>query len=166
MKTVLFVTRAQPFHLGHLKVIEWILKKYDKVTIVIGSSQESNTEENPFTFEERKKMIQNTLKSENIQGGKYEIIGIPDVHDDKTWVKNILKKAKFNVVFTKNSWTKRCFTHTKIPVKDHPMFGSISASEIRRLMKEDREWEDLVPREVKKIIKKIDLKKRLHAGIR
>ena len=61
MKTALFVTRAQPFHIGHLKVIKWILKKYDKIVIVIGSSQESKTEKNPFTFEQRKRMIENTL---------------------------------------------------------------------------------------------------------
>jgi len=150
----LFVGRFQPMHLGHLKVIKWILKKYDKLFIAIGSSQESNTNKNPFTLEERKKMIQNTLKSEGIEKKKYEIFGIPDVHDDKAWVESILKKTKFDVVFTKNPWTKRCFEDFDIPVKKHPMFGDISATKIRKMIENNEDWQKLVPEEVQKIIKK------------
>jgi len=155
MKKVCFVLRAQPFHLGHLKVIKWILKKYDKVIIIIGSSQKSNREKNPFTFDERKKMIESSLKSEGIKKKKYEIFGIPDVNDDKLWVENILKKAKFDVVFTMNVWTKRCFDAIKIPVKKHPIFDNISATKIRKMIKEKKEWEKLVPEEVKKFLKKL-----------
>jgi len=161
MKTALFVGRFQPMHLGHLKVIKWILKKYDKIIIVIGSSRDSFTEKNPFTLEERKKMIQDTLKSEKIQEKRYKIISIPDVYDDKIWVESILRKAKFDVVFTKNPWTKKCFTRTKIPVEPHPMFGDISSSKIRSMINNNEEWERYVPREVKKIMKRIDLKERL-----
>lgn len=161
MKKALFVGRFQPMHIGHLKAIKWILKKYDKVIIIIGSSQDSFTEKNPFTFEERKKMIQNTLRSEQIQKNKYKIIGIPDVYDDKKWVNNILKKVKFDVVLTKNSWTKKCFTKAKIPVGPHPMFGNVSGSKIRKMIKNNKKWEKYVPKEVEKIMKKINLKERL-----
>ncbi len=154
MKKALFVGRFQPFHTGHLKVIRWILKKYDKIIIVIGSSQKSNTDKNPFTVEERKKMINKSLKAENIK--KYEIIEIPDVYDDKTWVNNILKKVKFDAVFTRNPWTKRCFDKFKIPVKEHPMFGNISGSKVRKMILGGKEWEKFVPQEVQKIIKEKD----------
>ncbi len=151
MKTALFVGRFQPFHIGHLKVIEWILKKYDKVIIVIGSSDKSKTDNDPFTAEERKKMISKTLGTENIE--KYEIIEIPDVHDDGAWVKCILEKAKFDTVFSTNSWVKRCFEIFNISVEKHPKFGNISASGIRKRMREGKEWEHLVPKDVAKIIK-------------
>jgi len=150
----LFVGRFQPMHLGHLKVIKWILKKYDKVFIAIGSSQESNTNKNPFTLEERKIMIDNTLKNEGIEEKKYEMFGIPDVHDDKAWVESISKKAKFDVVFTKNPWTKRCFEAFNIPVKEHPMFDNISGSKIRKMIENNDDWQELVPKEVQKFIKK------------
>jgi len=153
MKKALFVGRFQPFHTGHLKVIKWVLKQYDKIIIVIGSSQESNTEKNPFTLEERKKMVLNTLKSEGIFREKYQIISIPDVYDDEVWVKNILKKVKFETIFTRNPWTKRCFDKFKIPVKEHPMFGNISGSKIRKMIMEGKEWEKFVPQEVQKTIK-------------
>jgi nicotinamide-nucleotide adenylyltransferase len=148
-------------HIGHLDAIEWILKKYRKIVIVIGSSQESGTEENPFTFEERKEMIEKTLKSEGISEKRFEIIGIPDVYDDKAWVGMILDKAVFDVVFTRNPWTERCFRELNIPVEKHPMFGNISATEIRERIIEGREWKRFVSRDVERIIEKIDLKKRL-----
>jgi len=155
METAIFIGRFQPLHIGHLKVIKWILKKYDKVYIAIGSSQESNTDKNPFTLEQRKRMIQNTLKSERIEKKKYEIFGIPDFHDDKAWVESILKKTKFDVVFTMNPWTKRCFDAFNIPVKEHPMFDDISATKIRKMIKNKEDWQELVPKEVQKIIKKV-----------
>ncbi len=152
MKTALFITRAQPFHMGHLKVIKWILKKCDRIIIVIGSSQESKTDKNPFTIEERKEMINKTLKNEKIKN--YRIIEIPDVYDDEIWVKSILKKAKFNTVFTMNSWVKRCFEKFDVSVKKHPMFDDISATKIRNEMRKSNEWKNLVPKEVVKIIER------------
>jgi len=165
MKKACYVLRAQPFHLGHLKVIEWILKKSEKIIIVIGSSQESFTHENPFTFEERKKMIDNTLKSEGIGRDRYEIIGIPDVYNGKLWVESILSKVKFDVVYTRNPWTKRCFDLFKIPVKEHPMFGENSGKNIRKRIEQGKGWKDLVHKEVSKIIENIDMKKRLSVGV-
>ncbi|MDI6826737.1 MAG: nicotinamide-nucleotide adenylyltransferase [Candidatus Aenigmarchaeota archaeon] len=155
MKKALFVGRFQPMHLGHLEAIEWILERYRKVFIVIGSSQESRTEENPFTFEERKEMIEKTLKGVGIRDDRYDIVGIPDVYDDKAWVGMILKKAVFDVVFTRNPWTERCFRELNIPVEKHPLFGKISASEIRKKIKEGKGWEKFVSREVERILKRI-----------
>ncbi len=146
------MVRFEPFHIGHLKVIKWILEKYDKVIIVIGSSQESNTGKNPFTAEERRKMINNTLKAENID--KYEIIEIPDLHDDDAWVKTILEKASFETVFSMNPWTRRCFEEFSIRIEGHPKFGGASASDIRNRIKDGKEWEHLVPKEAVKIVKR------------
>ena len=58
----LFIGRFQPFHIGHLKVILEASKKYKKIIIGIGSSQYCNTIDNPFTYEERKLMIDESLK--------------------------------------------------------------------------------------------------------
>jgi len=156
-KTVkgLFVGRFQPFHLGHLKAIKWILERCENVTIVIGSSQESFTKRNPFTFEERKEMIKRSLEKESVKEERYEIIGVPDVFNCERWVKSILNKAKFDVVFTRSLWVKQCFDLFEIPVKEHPMFGRYSARKIRRMMEEDKDWEELVPRTVSKSVKEI-----------
>ena len=50
--------RFQPLHLGHVHVIEEALKAAKNVLIIVGSSQESRTPNNPFSYEERKVFIQ------------------------------------------------------------------------------------------------------------
>ena len=108
MSTALFIGRFQPFHNAHLKVIKNILKKRDEIVMVIGSSQEKNTKENPFSFAERKAMLVSVLKANHIPD--YKIIPIPDVYNDKQWVSLIEKKVKqFDVLYTGNPWTIRCF---------------------------------------------------------
>ncbi|UCE28942.1 MAG: nicotinamide-nucleotide adenylyltransferase [Candidatus Bathyarchaeota archaeon] len=158
----LFVGRFQPFHLGHLKAIEWILKRCEKVTIVIGSSLESFTQRNPFTFEERKEMIAKSLEKEGITKEKYEIIWIPDAFNCERWVKSILGKAEFDVVFTRSFWVKHCFDLSEIAVKEHPTFEPYSARKIRRMMKEEEGWESLLPSGSNEAIRQIDIKKRLN----
>jgi cytidyltransferase-like protein len=101
-KIALFIGRFQPFHKGHLFALRQALKKFDKVIIGIGSINVLN-EKNPFTFEERKRMIKESLKNFK---GKYKIIGIPDFPDDLEWKNYCLKKANFDVVVTGSAWVK------------------------------------------------------------
>ena len=91
----IFIGRFQLFHKGHLEAIKWILKREKEIFITIGSSQESLTKENPFSFSERKKMIEETLKSEKIK--KFKIYGMPDFKNDIFWAKKILKITKLNL---------------------------------------------------------------------
>ena len=62
----LFIGRFQPFHKGHLKAIKYLFNKYDGIIIGVGSSQYSNTVENPFSSDERMLMIRESLKQEKI----------------------------------------------------------------------------------------------------
>ncbi len=48
--------RAQPFHIGHAKMIDKMLRECEQlVTIVLGSIQEQGTERNPLNYTTRKK---------------------------------------------------------------------------------------------------------------
>jgi nicotinamide-nucleotide adenylyltransferase len=148
------VGRFQPFHLGHLEAIKDILRKNEKVIIVIGSSQEKGTVKNPFSFKERKRMISESLESEGIRN--FRIIGIRDFMDDKKWTSEIRKACYFDRVYSRNAWTIRCFRKAGIPVKKHPLFerGKYSATEIRRRLSRGGEWEALVPKKVARHIRK------------
>ena len=57
----LFIGRFQPFHLGHLLLLQRLSKQYDEFIIGIGSSQYQNTYDNPFSEEERRQMIIQSL---------------------------------------------------------------------------------------------------------
>lgn len=156
MATALFVMRAQPFHLGHLKVIRDILKENGKVTIAIGSAQEKKTERNPFSAGEREEMISRTLRAEGIKN--YEIIRVPDAFDDKLWVSEIRDICRFYVVYSMNPWTIRCFRNAGITVRGHKLYkrGTCSGTAIRKSMLKGSEWEAVVPKPVAEYIKMID----------
>ena len=55
---LVFIGRFQPFHNGHKAVIEAALEKAEQVVIVVGSSFAARNIRNPFSFEERKAMIE------------------------------------------------------------------------------------------------------------
>ena len=152
-----FIGRFQPFHNGHLKVIKHFFKKYDEIIIGIGSSQYSDTFDNPFTSDERKKMIDDTLIKHKIS--KYKIILIPDIHNPPKWVDHILSiYSDFEVVITNSKLTMELFSEKGFKIVQPPMFEKekYSGQEIRRRMRKDELWQECVPSEVIKIILEID----------
>ena len=155
MTTGLFIGRFQPFHLGHLSDIKDALKEVDELVIAIGSSQHSGTKENPFSTEERIKMIEDTLIGENM--GNYTIYPIPDIGNDKKWVEHVeVLIPKFGVVFTGNELTERLFKEKNYKVRRVKFIEGITATEIRKRMISNESWEELVPLEVIKCIEELD----------
>jgi nicotinamide-nucleotide adenylyltransferase len=151
----LFIGRFQPFHKGHLKIIQEASKIYNEIIIGIGSSQYSNTNENPFTNEERKQMIENSLKKIGIKN--YKVVNIPDIHNPPKWVDHVLTIiSDFDVVLSNNDFTKQLFSNKGYAVKETPLYekDKYSGKVIRKKIKNNETWEDLVPEEVYKSIKK------------
>ena len=70
--------RFQTFHLGHERLVNVGLKLCDRVVIMIGSSQESGTERNPFNVTTREKMIRTVYGNEE----RLLIYGIPDLTNE------------------------------------------------------------------------------------
>ena len=94
-KTCLLVGRFQPFHVGHLKMIRKALCLAETVLVFIGSSQESRTERNPFSYEERKEMISKCFrKNKNLIIKPLRDI---KVGDNSIWGEFVLEEA-FNVL--------------------------------------------------------------------
>jgi nicotinamide-nucleotide adenylyltransferase len=158
----LYIGRFQPFHKGHLKIINNISKKFDEIIIGIGSSQYSNASENPFSSEERKEMIKKTLDKMDINN--YKIIFIPDIHNPPKWVEHVKSIiSDFDFIITNNSFTKKLFLEKGYEVYDTPLYNKekFSGKEIRNRMINDDNWEKLVPEEVKNYIINIDGIKRL-----
>jgi nicotinamide-nucleotide adenylyltransferase len=156
MTAGLLIGRFQPFHKGHLSAVKQILEQNDKVIIGIGSSQYKHTKENPFTAEERKEMIQKTLDNNEIKD--YEIVFIPDIHDDEKWALHVETLCPpFNIVYTNSQRTRKCFEIlNKYPTKAIEIEFDISSTEIRRRIKEGEDWDELVPKEIFDEIIRID----------
>jgi nicotinamide-nucleotide adenylyltransferase len=155
MTTALFIGRFQPFHQAHLSDIKLALKECDKVIIAIGSSQESLTKENPFSYEERKEMIEKTLKAHKILS--YDIIPVPDVNDDEKWVEHVKKVVpEFSVVYTGNDFTEKLFKEKDIKIRKIKLIPDINATEIRKRILHGNDWRELVPKEVAEYVEGIN----------
>ena len=74
----LIIGRFQLLHNGHKQMIDTALELCDKVVVYIGSSQESRTLENPFTFEERIDMFNKVFESE-VSQKRLIVRALPDI---------------------------------------------------------------------------------------
>ena len=90
---LVFIGRFQPFHNGHKAVIDAALKQAKEVIVVVGSSFAARNIRNPFTFEERKAMIEAAFPDEAPKLGKegrVKVVPVSDYpYDDNKWVNAI-----------------------------------------------------------------------------
>lgn len=109
---LVFICRAQPFHNGHKAVIDAALEKAKEVIVVVGSSFAARNIRNPFTFEERKAMIESvyadqvllhnsTSYDDSWSSPRVKVVPVSDYpYDDNKWV-----AAVQNVVHGAISWS-------------------------------------------------------------
>ena len=86
-----YIGRFQPMHTGHLDGIRVALEKADNVIILIGSSDHPRTPRNPFTKEEREKMITSILQSEFGDEilSRIHIQYIRDRYNSNLWIQDV-----------------------------------------------------------------------------
>ena len=89
-KKGLILGRFQLLHLGHEYIINKALEVCDEVLILIGSSDKSNTTENPYDYETRKSML------EVVYGDKIKIAPLTDlgVGNVPAWGEYVLENAE------------------------------------------------------------------------
>lgn len=157
MSTALFVGRFQPFHKGHMRAVLDILKECDKVIVCVGSAQESRTEQNPLSYDQRTEMIKYALGDAEVPLRKYKIIALTDVNNDLLWIGHVESHCpKFDVVYTGNSHVKKLFARSGYKVKDVDIFRNVSSSMIRRKMAHGLVWKKFVPNAVAYYLDDID----------
>jgi nicotinamide-nucleotide adenylyltransferase len=158
-KRGLYVGRFQPFHIGHLDAIKYVLESVDELVVVIGSAQYSHKANNPFTAGERLVMVHRAIQEAGVDISKLWIVPVPDVHLHMLWVSAVEGYTpKFNVVFSNEPLTRRLFMEAGYPVKDLPLFDrkQYISTLIREKMVCGDSWTELVPTAVAEFIKEID----------
>lgn len=99
---LVFIGRFSPFHNGHKAVIDAALEQAKQVVIVVGSSFAARNIRNPFTFEERKAMIEACFTDPKyfnydgaqgrIKSTRIHVVPVSDYpYDDNKWVNAIQK---------------------------------------------------------------------------
>ena len=137
----LLIGRFQPFHLGHLDAVMFGLSKVENLWIGIGSSNKHNESRNPFSVDERREMIISSIE--------------PSIIDSIV--------PKYDLVFTNDEFTQILFEKHKskvvpVPLKEREKF---SGTNVRQLILDDKNWQDLVPKGAQKVLEKIKAKERL-----
>ena len=159
LKTGLYVGRFQPFHLGHLEAVRYILSQVDELVIVVGSAQHSHTMENPFTAGERITMVRLAMKEAGIHSDRYVVMPLPDAEFHKVWVAHLLSQTpEFQVAFTNEPLTERLLKEAKLRVERIPFYHreTYTSTEVRKRMLNNGDWEELLPKGVAAYVNKID----------
>ena len=163
-RRALLIGRFQPFHLGHLYAVKFVLEEEKFIYIGVGSALESHTKRNPFTFAERFEMINAALKEYGISSTRYYIFPIPDSEYHSTWV-SIVESIipEFEVVYSNDPLTRVLMRERGYIVKNIPLYKreEYSGEEFRRRVVENGNWRDLIPGSVYKIIVERKLDKRI-----
>ncbi len=151
------VGRFQHFHNGHKSLIEDSLKYSEKTIVLVGSSDKMRTKENPFTFEERKKMISLVYPKDVVilplpdigvgnvpQWGEYLFKTIIDSEKNEPDLFVSGKEEKIENWFSPER--KKKLTIHKVDRNDL----LISASQLRKDLIEDNEeeWKKYTPTEI------------------
>ncbi len=159
MKRTVIPGRFQPFHLGHLHAVKWLLNRCDELIIAVCSAQKSHTLENPFTAGERILMIRETLRKEGVDPWRIMIAPVQDIEYNSIWVcylESIL--PPFDSAASRNPLVIRLFKERGYSILQPPLTRreEYSGVRIRRMMLEgDDKWKKLVPEPVVEVIEHI-----------
>jgi len=160
----LMMGRFQPFHLGHLDLVKQILSECDEVIIAITSSQFNYQEKDPFTAGERIEMIHQSLNDDGVDLSRCYVIAIENQFNIATWSSYLeASLPKFDKVYSGNDYVSMLLADSGCTVIS-PKFldrEKYNSTKIRKLMIDNKEWRDYVPKSVVNIIEKINGIKRL-----
>ncbi len=158
----LLIGRFQPFHKGHLEAVKQILEECDSLIIGVGSAQEQRTKRNPLSGGERITMIDRVLHGRDMDS--VEMFPIPDLNCHPAWpyyVETILpdfQKVYGNSEVVLDLFDKIGHDTGKIEQVNREDY---SGTEIRKRMRNGKDWKGLVPREVSEYLEEIEMEKRL-----
>ncbi len=107
-------------------------------------------------------MIKIALKDAEIPQKKYDLVAIPDIHDDSLWVGHVESTCtKFDITYTGNPHVKELFENAGYPVRYIALYKNINSTNIRKMMAQGMksEWKKLVPNAVAYYLDDIDAEK-------
>ena len=82
-----FIGRFQPFHVGHMYVVETALMQSDSLLILVGSSYRPRSWKNPFSYGERVSFIRSATQD---AGKPVATLPLVDtLYNDRAWTSNV-----------------------------------------------------------------------------
>lgn len=132
-----FIGRFQIFHNGHVAVIDEALRRADNVLIIVGSVNEPRSYRNPFTYNERAKVIRDHYGEDN---DRIRIQFVEDtIYNDGQWVENIQSIVRANTMDLTGEWHPKIALighekdHTSFYLKLFPQWDNISVPNVENI---------------------------------
>ena len=157
-KRGLIIGRFQPFHNGHLHLINQALEDCEELIIVIGSAQFNYLYKDPFTAGERIEMIHNTLLTQGFNTCNFFLIPLNNFENNACWLVYLNTMVpNFEIIYSGNEYV-RYLSKRDIIVKEPNFVNKVkyNGENIRKLIVNDKKWDNLVPLSVKEIIMTVD----------
>ncbi|MCI4344295.1 MAG: nicotinamide-nucleotide adenylyltransferase [Thermoplasmata archaeon] len=155
MSRTLIIGRFQPFHRGHLAVVEAARRQRPGAAVIlgVGSAQASFTPTDPFTAGERTEMIELALREAGLS--EVTVVPIPDIHRHALWAAHVVALVpQFDVLLTNNPLTRLLFGRAGVTVESVPWVerAQFQGAVIRAAMRTQAPWEPSVPSAVAKFL--------------
>lgn len=156
-KVGVIIGRFQPLHYGHAWLIKKALERFEKLIILIGSSNIKD-ENNLWDLEKRVEILNAFIKHEGLEKKIIKIDDVIDVPDDDKWLLMVLEKIGNNkfVIIGDNEWVNKIFEKAGYKVWRTGYFDRerLQGIKIRELMKNKKKWQDTVPEYLIELIDK------------
>ncbi|WP_050470387.1 bifunctional nicotinamide-nucleotide adenylyltransferase/Nudix hydroxylase [Herbaspirillum chlorophenolicum] len=134
------IGRFQPFHNGHLHLLQRALERAPTVIVVLGSAFHARNTKNPLTWQERAAMIASALPE--TQRERVRFVATRDYYDDRRWSAEIRhlvagvagEQARIVLIGhfkDASSYYLRHFPHWELEALERAV--DIDATDIRRL---------------------------------
>lgn len=160
MQMCIFPGRFQPFHNGHLMVVQGMMKTCGNAVIVICEAKDPKSVEDPFSLDERREMISAALLSADIMDAT--IVAVKDTESDESWAHHVLDAAgnpSDAMVWSGNEKVRKIFEDKKVATKKIVPVPGIVGVEIRQMISsKSHDWRKKVPAGAMDVIEGILLK--------
>lgn len=175
-----YIGRFSPFHLGHAEVLSRALSSSSDVLLLIGSVGQARNIKNPFTFLERKEMVEGWYKEQPKNLGRLHILPLEDFpYNDQKWMRGVQSAVegtytslvfKYGKYSTKikltganrdeSGWYLRMFgNYFELDlVVDTKVGFDLSATKVRTsLFERNNKWKTMVPDSTMRVLNGMEL---------
>jgi bifunctional NMN adenylyltransferase/nudix hydrolase len=100
--TLVLIGRFQPFHNAHLEIIKRCTALTDQLVVIVGSANQPRTYKNPFSFEERRKMI--LAATSGLSMRVYVEPNVDTIYNDQAWAVRVQGiQSKYRILGAKDA---------------------------------------------------------------
>ncbi len=163
-KIAVFILRGQPVHNAHIHIIRQALKKHDKVICVLGSFNVPQYLTNPWTYEQRNKMLFSCLTADEMD--KVQTVPQRDfMYSNTTWLTSVQNNINYNtrdehckislIGHFKDESSEYLKYFPQWTLIEEPNFEGINGTDIRNALYEGKDLQEvayMVPTPVAQIL--------------